>query len=162
MTAANRIRRKKPFHALEISGRCAVTLIHVTTTDPFRFWRHANLVTRAVIANCRTDRMRAMTKVVARKRRIIAAGISNAVVNGVMPVVIVIGCDSIPATVMRLQRVMCPTLTGISAADCNSLASESQRPDIRRVRVGDVRLDRLWLRCSDEPPANAAGSGSEF
>ena len=41
--------------------------------------------------------MRAMTVVVARKRRVIAAGISNAVVNGVMPVIVVIGCDSIPA-----------------------------------------------------------------
>ena len=36
---------------------------------------------------------------------------------------------------MRLQRVVCPTLTGISAADDNSLASEPQRPHIRRVRI---------------------------
>ena len=89
------------------------------------------------------DRMRAMTKIVARKRRIIAAGISNAVVNGVMPVVVVIGHDSIPAAVLRLQRVVCPTLTSICAANGNSLASEPQRPDIRRVRVSDVRLNRL-------------------
>ena len=145
LAAAYRVRRKEPFHALEVSGRCAVTLIHVTTTDPFREWRHANLVTHAVIANCRADRMRAMADVVARKRRIIAAWISNAVVDGVMPVVVVIGCDSIPAAVLRLQRVVCPTLTSICAANCNSLPSEPQRPDIRRVRVGDVRFDRLRL-----------------
>jgi hypothetical protein len=42
-----------------------------------------------------------MTVIVARKRRIIAAGISNAVVDGVMPVVVVIGHDSVPAAVMR-------------------------------------------------------------
>ena len=102
LTAANGVRCKKPFQALEVPSRCTVTLIHVTTSDPLRFWRHANLVTHAVIAHCRPDRMRAMAKVVARKRRIIAAGISNAVVNGVMPVVVVIGCDSIPATLMRL------------------------------------------------------------
>ena len=115
LAAAYRVRRKKPFHALEVSGWRAVALIHVTTTDPFRAGRHANLVTHAVIANCSAYRMSAMTIIVARKRRIIAAGISNAVVDGVMPVVIVIGCDSVPAAVVRLQRVVCPTLTSISA-----------------------------------------------
>ena len=143
LAAAYRVRRKEPFHALEVSGRCAVALIHVTTTDPFREGRHPNLIAHVVIADRSPDRMRAMTVVVARKRRIIAAGISNAVVNGVMPVVVVIGRDSIPAAVLRLQRVVCPTLTSICAANCNSLASEPQRPDIRRVRVGDVRFNRL-------------------
>ena len=143
LAAAYRVRRKEPFHALEVSGRCAVALIHVTATDPFRAGRHPNLIAHAVIANCRPDRMRAMAVIVARERRIIAAGISNAVVNGVMPVVVVIGRDSIPAAVMRLQRVVCPALTSISAANRNSLASEPQRPDIRRVRVGDARLNRL-------------------
>ncbi len=144
LAAAYRVRRKEPFHALEVSGRCAVALIHVTTSDPFRERCHANLVTHAVIANCCAHCMRAMTEVIARKRRVIAAGISNAVVDGVMPVIIVIGCNSIPAAVLRLQRVVCPTLTSICAANGNSLASEPQRPDIRRVRVSDVRLNRLW------------------
>ena len=143
LAAAYRVRRKEPFHALEVSGRCAVALIHVTTSDPFRAGRHPNLIAHAVIANRSPDRMRAMTVIVARKRRIIAAGISNAVVNGVMPVVVVIGRDSVPAAVLRLQRVVCPTLTSVSAANCNSLASEPQRPYIRRVRVGDVRFNRL-------------------
>ena len=163
LAAAYRVRRKKPFHALEVSGRCAVALIHVTATDPFRARRHPDLIAHVVIPNRSPDRMRAMTVVVARERRIIAAGISNAVVNGVMPVVVVIGCDSIPAAVMRLQRVVCPTLTGISAANRNSLASEPQRPDIRRVRVGDVRFNRLRLAAlATSPSANAAGSGSNI
>ena len=144
LAAAYRIRRKEPFHAFEVSGRCAVALIHVPTSDPFRAGRHPNLISHRVVANSCADGVRAMTKVVARKRRIIAAGICDAVVNGIVPVVIVIGCDSIPATVLRLQRIVCPTLTGISAANGNSLASEPQRPDIRRVRVGDVRFDSLW------------------
>ena len=163
LAAAYRVRRKEPFHALEVSGRCAVALIHVTTSDPFREGRHPNLVTHAVIANRSPDRMRAMTVVVARKRRIIAAGISNAVVNGVMPVIVVIGCDSIPAAVLRLQRVVCPTLTSICAANCNSLPSEPQRPDIRRVRVGDVRFNRLRSYvAATSRQQYAAGSGSEF
>ena len=163
LAAAYRVRRKEPFHALEVSGRCAVALIQVTTTDPFREGRHANLVTHAVIADCSPDRMRAMTVIVARKRRIIAARISNAVVNGVMPVVVVIGRDSIPAAVLRLQRVVCPTLTSICAANCNSLASEPQRPDIRRVRVGDVRFNRLGSSAlATGPQRYAAGSRNEF
>ena len=151
LAAAYRVRRKEPFHALDVSGRCAVALVHVTTADPFRqgampIWLPMPSSPIAV-----PDRMRAMTEVVARKRRIVAAGISNAVVNGVMPVVVVIGCDSVPAAVVRLQRVVRPTLTSICAANCNSLASEPQRPDIRRVRVSDVRLDRLRSCASDGP-----------
>ena len=111
----------------------------------FAAGRHADLVAHAVIANCSPDRMRAMANVVARKRRIIAAGISNAVVNGIMPVVVVIGRDSVPAAIVRLERVMCPALTSICAANRDSLASETQRPYIRRVRVSDARLDRLRL-----------------
>ena len=88
-----------------------------------------------------------MTKVVARKRRIIAAWISD-VVDGVVPVVVVIGRDSVPAAVVRFQRVVGPTLTSICAADGNSLTPEAERPHIRRVGVSDARLDRLRpLRC---------------
>ena len=162
LTAAYRIRGKKPFHAFEVSGWRAITLIHVTTTYPFRCWRHADLVTHAVIANCRSDRMRAMANVVARKRRIVAAWISNAVVDGIMPVVIVIGRDSIPAAVLRLQRVVCPTLTSICAANGNSLAPEPQRPHIRRVGVSDVRLNRLGLLRSRRAAAKSVSLGSEF
>ena len=81
LAAAYRVRRKEPFHALEVSGRCAVALIQVTTSDPFREGRHPDLVSHCVVANRCAHRMRAMTKIVARKRRIIAAWISNAVVD---------------------------------------------------------------------------------
>ena len=160
LAAAYRVRRKEPFHALEVSGRCAVALIHVTTTDPFREGRHANLVAHVVIPNRSPDRMRAMTVIVARERRIIAAWISNAVVDCVMPVVIVIGSNSIPTAIVRLQRVMCPTLTSIRAPNRNSLPSEPQRPDIRRVRVIDVGSIVSGRCASDGPPAIAAGSGA--
>ena len=163
LAAAYRVRRKEPFHALEVSGRCAVALIHVTTADPFREGRHPNLIAHVVIANRSPDRMRAMTNIIARKRRIIAARISNAVVDGVMPVVIVIGRDSIPAAVVRLQRVVCPTLTSICAANRNSLASEPQRPDIRRVRVGDVRFNRLrFMRLATGPQRSQPAQAANF
>ena len=145
LPAAYRIRRKKPFHATEVPCRCAVSLVHVTTTDPLRSGRHSDLIAHAVIANRRPDGMRAVANVVARKRRIIAAGISNAVVDGIVPVVIVIGRDSVPAPVVRLQRVVRPTLTSICAADRNSLARESQCPHIRCVGVTNVRFNRRRL-----------------
>ena len=88
--------------------------------------------------------MSAMAIIIARERRIVTAGITNAVVDGVMPVVIVIGSDSVPAAIVRLECVMRPTLAGISASNRDSLAPETQRPYIRRVRVSDARLDCLW------------------
>ena len=60
-----------------------------------------------------------------------------------MPIVIVIGHRSIPAAVVRFKGVMRPTLTGIGAGNDDILPSKTERPDIRRVRVGDARFDRL-------------------
>src|SRR4029453_1025150 len=87
--------------------------------------------------------MRAMPNVVARKGRIIAAWISDAVVDGVMPVVVVIGRDSVPATVMGFHSVVRPTLPSICTANGNSLASKPQCPHIWRVRVSNAGLNRL-------------------
>ena len=66
--------------------------------------------------------------------------------NAVMPAKIVIGVDSVPATVMGLERVMCPANTGIRTGNHDSLPLEPERPNIRRVRVSDPRLDRRGRR----------------
>ena len=58
-----------------------------------------------------------------------------------MPVVIVIGVLSIPAAVVRLERVMRPPNTGIGARNDDILSSETERPDVRCVGVSDSRLD---------------------
>ena len=58
-----------------------------------------------------------------------------------MPIVIVMTDHSVPTPVMRLQRVVGPALTGIGARDNNILAGESERPDLRRVRVIDPWLN---------------------
>ena len=60
-----------------------------------------------------------------------------------MPVVIVIGVNSVPAAVVRFQRVMRPANAGVCARHNNVLPGESQRPNLRRVRVIDARLDRF-------------------
>ena len=87
-----------------------------------------------------------MPIVVAGERRIVTARVACAVMDGIVPIVIVVGVLSVPAAIMRLERVMGPALTSVSPGHRNSLTSESQRPHIRRVRVSNARLDRLRLR----------------
>ena len=97
--AAYRIRREKKFHALDVSGRCAVALIHVAAADPLRAWRHPDLVAHTIIADCRAYRMGTMSIVIARRLRVVTAGVASAVVNRIVPVVIVVSQCSVPAAI---------------------------------------------------------------
>src|SRR5205823_7670537 len=115
--------------------------------DPLRAGRHTDLVSHGIIANCSSDRVGPMTNIVTRKRRIVSARICNAVMNRIMPVVVMISGDAIPASVVRLERVMSPALPRVSAADRDTLASEPQRPHIRRMCISYAGLDcRRGLR----------------
>src|ERR1051326_3583776 len=58
-----------------------------------------------------------------------------------MPVVVMIGCYAVPATIMRFEGVMRPALTRIGARHHNILPVEPERPDVRGMRVSDTRLD---------------------
>src|SRR2546423_1373357 len=86
--------------------------------------------------------VRAMAKTVAGLGGIDATN-ANVIagVDGIVPVKIVIAVDPIPSAVMRLQGVMRPANAGIRARHDDSFSSEPKRPDIRRVRVSDARLD---------------------
>ncbi len=141
LPAAYWIRRQEPFHALDVSGRRAITLIHITTADPLCAGGHPDLIAHAIVANRGPHRMRAMTVVITRERRIVSTGISGAVMDRVMPIVIVIGHDSVPATVVRLKRVVRPALAGISSGDGNSLTPKSEPPHIRSVRICNARFN---------------------
>ena len=46
--------------------------------------------------------MRAVKEIIARKRRIITTRIAAAIMNGVVPIVIVIGVHAVPAAIVRL------------------------------------------------------------
>src|SRR5207244_6826065 len=131
--AADRVRCKEPFHAFDVSGRCAIPPVHVTAANPPGARRHSDLIAHAVIANRSAYGMSAMPVVVAGERRIVTARVTDAVVNGIMPIVIVIGVLSVPAAVVRFERVMGPALARISSSHRNSLTSKSQRPHIRRM-----------------------------
>jgi len=84
-----------------------------------------------------------MEEIVARKRRIVTARIAAAVVDGIVPIVIVIGRGSVPAAIVRFERVMRPANTGIGTRNNDVLPGESQGPYLRCVRIVDPGLDRF-------------------
>ena len=79
--AVERVRRQEPFHALDVSGWCAVALVHVTATNPFCARRHPDLVAHAIVTDHGTCSVRAVFVVIARKLRIVAARIADAVMD---------------------------------------------------------------------------------
>src|SRR5262249_55728864 len=133
LATTDRVGRKEPFHTLDISGRCAVTLVHVAAADPFRAGSHSNLITHAVVTYYSAHGVATMATVIARERRIVMAWVANAVMDGVVPVVIVICVLSVPATVVRFECIMRPANTSVGAPHNNVLSSKSQCPDLRCV-----------------------------
>lgn len=107
---------REKLHALDVSRRCADARVHVAATDTLRAGRHADLIACAVIAHRDPERVRAVTCIVARKRGIVPARITGAVMDGIVPVVIVVGGYPVPATVMRLDCVMGPAKTSVRSA----------------------------------------------
>ena len=85
--------------------------------------------------------MRAVEEIIARLLRIVPAWIADAVMDGVVPVKVMVGVRAVPAAIVRLERVVCPTNTSVRARHDDSFSSEPERPDVRRVRVSDAGLD---------------------
>ncbi len=132
-------------HALDIPSRRANVRVHVVATDPLCAGRHPDLVTLSVITDHRSGGVRAVSLVVARERRIEAARIGGAVVNGIVPVIIVIGILAVPTAVMRLERVMGPAHARVCAGNDNLLPCEPLRPYLWRMRVIDAWFNRFGL-----------------
>ena len=82
-----------------------------------------------------------MSIVITGKLRIEAARIGGAVVNGIVPVIIVIGIHSVPAAIVRLEGVVRPAHAGVRAGYNNVLSGKTQRPYLGRMRVIDARFD---------------------
>jgi hypothetical protein len=68
LPAAYWIRRQEKFHALDIRGRCAIALVHVTASDPLCAGRHSDLIAGAIVTDCRASGVRAVKEIIARKR----------------------------------------------------------------------------------------------
>ena len=134
---------KKPLHALDITSRCAEVCVHVAATDPLCAGRHPDLVTLSVITDHGAGGMSPVRVVIAWERRIVSARITGAVMNGIMPVIIVIRILAVPPTVMRLQRVVGPALPGVRIGDHNLLSCKAERPYLRCMRVIDAGFNRV-------------------
>jgi hypothetical protein len=93
-------------HALDVASWSAVALIHVTATNPLCSGRHPDLITHAVIPDRSTGGVAPMCVIIARLRRIVAAMVVHAVMDGVMPIVIVIDVLTVPTTVVRFKRIV--------------------------------------------------------
>lgn len=119
-----------------------MTLPQRAAGDPFGAGSHADLVAHAIIANRGARRVTAMAIVIARERRVVTARVANIIMDGIMPVIIVIGVLSAPPAVMRLQGFMRPANTRIFAANYNILPGVTERPDLRRMRMIDARFNR--------------------
>src|SRR5438132_7510800 len=130
-----RVGRKEKFHALDVPGGCAIVLVHVSATDPLGTGRHSDLVGAVIVDDRCANSVSAVAQIITGLGRVVTAGVADAVVDGVMPVVIVIGICSVPTTVMRLERVMSPANTGVGASHHYSLASKAECPYARRVRA---------------------------
>jgi len=76
-------------------------LVHVTATNPFCPRGHPDLVPSAVIANGSAGGVGTVEEIIARERRIRTAN-ATAGMNGVVPIVIVIGVHAVPAAIVRL------------------------------------------------------------
>jgi hypothetical protein len=98
-----------------------------------------------------------MKEIVARKRRIVPARVAAAVVDGVVPIIIVIGDGAVPAAIVRFQGVMRPANARISAGDNNVLSGESQGPYLRCVRIVNPGLDRFRTLRERRPVFDWAG-----
>ena len=142
IAAADPRRSKEPLHALDITSRRAKVCVHVAATDPLCARRHPDLVTLSVITDHGAGGMRPVRLVIAWERRIVSARITDAVMNRIVPVIIVIGILAVPAAVMRLQRIVGPALAGVRIGDHNFLSGKPERPYLGRVRVIDARFNR--------------------
>src|SRR5438093_7813585 len=144
--AVDRIRRQEKLHALDVSGRCAVAHVHVPAPDPLCAGSHPDLVTHTIIADRSAEGVATVEEIVAREWRIVATRVADAVVNRIVPVEVVICVDAIPASIVRLKRVMRPAITRICAGNHDVLTGVPKRPDLWRVRIIDSWFDRSWPR----------------
>src|SRR5262245_918072 len=90
----------------------AVSYMHVPSSTPLCAGSDSDLITGTIVANNSSSRMGAMTKVIAGRLCIRTTG-ATAGVDRVVPIEIVIGGYTIPTAILRLKRVVGPTLTSI-------------------------------------------------
>src|SRR5262249_27319835 len=82
--------------------------------------------------------------VIAGEGRVWAAGSATAV-NGVVPIVVVVGNGSVPAAIMPNEGRMVPLDPRVPAGQHHALSCKSLSPDIRSMDLKHVPLDGIDL-----------------
>src|SRR5207237_2812598 len=146
-------RRDHELETFRVGRWTAIALIHVPAGNPSRTGRDSDLVAKAIVADRGPRGVSALTAIVARRERVRTAG-AAAGVNGIVPIEIVIGAHTIPAAILRLQRVMRPALARILISNYDACASEPHGPDRGSVHVsyapfhgsrsGGIRRGETW------------------
>src|SRR5688572_25474092 len=120
--------------ALGVCGRCAYALVHVAAADPLGAGSYAYLVTCAIVPDGGADGVGAVAVVIAGLLGVGAAG-TAAAVDGVPPVIVVVGGRAVPATILVLDSKVCPAYTSILACYYYALACVTHGPHLGRVHV---------------------------
>ena len=126
---AHRVRGEKELETLQVGCRAAPASIHIATADPGSARSHADLIASTVVSDGRAHRVGPMSIIITGLGRISAAD-TTAAVDGVMPVVIVAGAGTVPATILLLERRMKPIIAGVLPPDHEPLTGIPHRPHI--------------------------------
>src|SRR5262249_9198042 len=111
--------------------------------------RDTDLIACAVASNSRANRMRAVTRIVARRRRVSSAvAASRRRMNAVVPVEIVIERASIEPAVVADQRLVIKPLAGVASAYDDPLPGEAQTPDFGRADIAQSAFNAHQSRAS--------------
>ena len=87
--------------------------------------------------------MRAVSMIIARLAGIAAARVAEALMDSVMPVEVMVGGDSIPPSVLILERRVIPFVAGVLPPDDSPLTGISGRPNLWGAHFVDIPLDRF-------------------
>src|SRR5262249_42581993 len=132
--------------ALGIPSGRAVPLVHVSACNPLSAGRDSHLIASPIVSDHCSHGMGAMGDeiVIAGEGRVWAAGSATAV-NGVVPIVVVVGNGSVPAAIMPNEGRMVPLDPRVPAGQHHALSCKSLSPDIRSMDLKHVPLDGIDL-----------------
>ncbi len=135
-------RRDHELETLRISSWRSVADVHIAAADPLCTRSYSDLISGAIIANDRPDCVSSVAIIIARSGRIRTAN-SAAGIDRVKPIVIMVRRRSVPAAILRLENVMCPSNAGVEPADDDSLPCESHRPYLWSIYVCNAPFNNV-------------------
>ena len=149
VTAINAGGGDEPLVALCIRGRCSRTTIHVPAANPACAGSHTNLVAAAIISHHGAHGVCAVTIVITGGGGIGPTGITGvAIMNGIVPVVVMISRGAIPTAILVNLSGMIPLIAGVLSTNDHPLTGIAKIPNLRRFNQTDIPFNciRLYVR----------------